>query len=42
MAILSPNGIGGELNKQSFSNLSNNAQKIIDHCFMIDKNTDGK
>ena len=32
MAILSPNGIGGELNKTSFTNLDNNSQKIIDHC----------
>lgn len=33
MALLSPSGIGGELNKVSFKNLSNNADKIVEHCF---------
>lgn len=37
MAIMSPVGIGGSLNKDAFANLDKNSQRIVDHCMGEEK-----
>jgi hypothetical protein len=32
MALLSPSGIGGELNDVSFKNLNRNSERIVSYC----------
>lgn len=38
MALLSPSGIGGSLNSVSFKNLSENSERIVNHCLPIKHN----